>query len=134
MQNKPAKGTLVEMRGARHYAKFIEILLTTGGTTDEIAEHTGFHESTVYRYIKALRELRCEDDRNHRRLRVIDWAPDARGYRTCPVYKLDKGRDAPKVRMSEAEKSRNYRQRKARFAAIPTITQGDSESLGGNVA
>ena len=131
--NKPSKGTLAEMRGARNYAKIIEILLTTGGTTEEIVEHTGFHESTVWRYIKALRELRCEDDRNHRLLRVIEWAPDSRGYRTCPVYKLDKGRDAPKVRMSSAKKSRNYRRRKARFAAIPTIAQGHSECLGGNV-
>lgn len=134
MQNKPAKGTLAEMRGARNYAKFIEILLTTGGTVDEIVEYTGFHENTVYRYVNSLRELRCPDDHHHRRLRIIEWAPDSRGFRTCPVYKLDKGRDAPKARMSEAEKSRNYRQRKARFAAIPTISQGDSESLGGNVA
>ena len=132
MQNKPAKGTLVEMRGARHYAKFTEILMKTGGTTDEIVEHSGFHESTVYRYIKALREIPCED-KNHRMLRIIAWAPDKRGYRTCPVYKLEIGRDAKKVRMSDAEKSRNYRQRKARFAPIPTIAQGHSECLGGNV-
>lgn len=133
MQSKnPSKGTLAEMRGARHLAKFIEILLTTGGTVDEIVEQTGFHESTVYRYVKALREI-PGDGRNRKRLRVTSWAPDARGYRTCPVYKLEEGYDAPKVRMTEAEKSRNYRQRKARFAAIPTISQGHSESLGGNV-
>lgn len=125
LPSKPAKGTLAEMRGARHYAKFIEILLTTGGTTDEIVEYTGFHQNTVYRHIKALREL-------HMVLRVTAWAPDARGYRTCPVYKLEPGRDAPKARMTVAQKSRTYRQRKARFAAIPTIVQGHSECLGGN--
>lgn len=119
-------GTLVAMRGARHLARFIEILLTTGGTTDEIVEYTGLHESTVYRYVKALRELPGNGPKR-KQLRVASWAPDARGYRTCRVYKLEEGYDAPKVRMSEAEKSRNYRQRKARFAAIPTITHRTME-------
>lgn len=132
MKKPPSKGTLEEMRGARHLAKFIEILLTTGGTTNEIAEYTGFHESTVYRYIKALRELPGEG-KDRKRLPIVAWGPDSRGYRTCPVFRLQEGRDAPKARMTEAEKSRNYRQRKARFAAIPTIAQGHSECLGGNV-
>lgn len=132
MQNKPAKGTLAEMRGARHYAHLIEILVKTGGTTDEIVEHSGLHLSTVRRYIKALRSIPCEEPKQ-RMLRIIAWAPDSRGFRTCAVYKLEPGRDVPRPRTSDAEKSRNYRQRKARFAAIPTIAQGHSECLGGNV-
>lgn len=108
---KVAKGTVAELRGARNYARLIDALLTTGGTTEELAEITGFHIATIYRYVKALRELETHE-RKVNKCRIISWSPDARGYLTRPVYKLERGRDVTRPRMTEAQKSKAYRQRR----------------------
>lgn len=113
-------GTVSEMRGARNYARLIDLLLTTGGSVEEIVEVTGFHEATVYRYIKALRELRNSAN-SVKKLRIIGWSADQRGYLTRPVYKLEPGYDARRPRVTDGQKSKAYRQRKAK-AAAPMIT------------
>jgi hypothetical protein len=120
------------MRSSRNIAKFVEILMTVGGTTDEIMEHTGYCRNTVYRQIKALREIPCTKP-NYKLLPIVGWAPDARGAASCPVYRLGEGRDVPRHAMSDAQRTSLYRQRKARFAPIPTMPQGHSECLGENV-
>jgi hypothetical protein len=90
----------------------IDLLLTTGGSSEEIVEATGLSLPTIRRYLKALRELPKHENRDCK-LRIVGWAPDARGYLTKPVYKLERGRDVPKIRFTGAEKTRRYRQRKA---------------------
>lgn len=123
------KGTVVELRGARNYARFIDILLSPGGTVDEIVEYTGFSESTVLRYIKALRELPVIKTQR-KKCRIIGWAPDARGYHTRAIYALQPGRDVPRPRMTGAEKSRRYRQRKKPCEGHASVfTLGQSMSM-----
>lgn len=100
------------MRGARNYARLIDVLITTGGSTEELAEASGLHVATIYRYIKALRELKAENPR-HKKCRIIGWSPDDRGYLTRPVYKLQSGHDVPRPAMTEAQKSKAYRDRRA---------------------
>lgn len=117
---KIAKGTVVELRAARNYARLIDSLLTTGGTTEELAEITGFHIATVYRYVKALRELETYE-RQVNKCRIIAWPPDARGYLTRPVYKLERGRDVTRPRMTGAEKSKAYRQRRDAPAPVNSV-------------
>ncbi len=108
-------GQSAEMRGALHYAKLVHLLLTTGASIPEMVEETGFHEHTIHRYVKAMRHMPMEK-RGMKLLRVIAYLPDSRGYRTIRVYKLEIGHDVKSPRMTDAQKSRAYRERKKRFA------------------
>lgn len=96
------------MGGATLYAKLIERLIEEPGSFAQLADYTGLHASTVRRYIRALRDLKTP------RVCIADWEEDRHGTRSVPVYAFAPagGKDAPRPRMTQAEKARRYRERK----------------------
>ena len=88
-------------------------------TTHELSEQTGMCIRTVRSYLAAMHKVGV--------LHITDWEEDANGIRTLKVYKLGKGKDVEKPKMTNKEIKARYRkklkQRKLmrQFDAIKTV-------------
>ena len=72
-------------------------------TSWELVDISGLSINTVRGYMNVLHKAGV--------VHVCDWEEDARGIRTRKVYKLGKGKDAVKPKLSEQEVNRRYREK-----------------------
>jgi hypothetical protein len=71
----------------------------------ELAEETGLHYLTVCQYTRELWAAGAAH--------IARRDPDVWGRHNIIIYKLGPGRDAPKVRLTAYQRTKNYRERKA---------------------
>lgn len=80
-------------------------LLQAGPVTAQLlAVTTGVHLVTAQDWLRALREEKA--------VHIGSWLPDSKGRDAIPVYELGDDKDEPRRRMTRAEISRRYRQRR----------------------
>jgi len=90
--------------GAVLYARMVEMMLHGTFSCREIAEETGLHYVTVLQYARELyRAGACH---------IAHWEKDKRGRDITKIYKIGKAKDAPRQRMTKAERTARYRDKK----------------------
>lgn len=103
------RGRRITRIGALSYAKFIKCLMG-GATYQEIVDATGLHYVTVVRYAKALHAERA--------CFIEAWEKDTMGRDAVRVYRLGKGTDAKRSRMTGAERQARRRQKLAQLDLV----------------
>lgn len=89
---------------AMHYAKLISELIDGPWSYQEMAEHTGLHYHTIRDYVNALRKEGV--------VHISYWGEDKIGRSSIPHFLFGKKADAKRTRISNAQKAKNYRERK----------------------
>lgn len=85
-------------------AKTLKVLLDGPATAHEIAEVTGVMPRTAAEWVRAMRKEGC--------VHISGWIPDSRGRDVTAVFSIGQGKDKPRSRMSQAERTRRYRAKK----------------------
>jgi len=93
-------------------ARLIEALLDGTMSMQELAEHTGLHLVTVQRYTKELHRAGAAF--------ICQWEKDVRGRDAIRIYKLGRGRDAKREKLTAAQRQARSRQKRRaiEFATI----------------
>lgn len=91
-------------------AQTIKLLLTGPITAHEIAEHTGIHLVTAQEWMRCLRKEKA--------IHISGWLPDSLGRDVTAVYTVGKGRDKERHRMTPAERTKRYRDKKRAHRAL----------------
>lgn len=90
--------------GAVTYALLLKEMLPGDLTCQELAEATGLHYVTVLQYTREMHNVGV--------VHIARFDPDARGRHNCKVFRFGPGKDAKRVRMSDAERQQRARDRK----------------------
>lgn len=102
------------------YAK-MTAALRTGATIAGAASISGCSDGTAQRYIKALEMMTPKP------IHIARWEPAENGRTVVPLWVLEPGEDAPRPGgKSPAQRSRDYRHRKARIGVTTHVLNDDS--------
>lgn len=82
-------------------AKLIEALLDGVYTCVELAEMTGLHYVTVLQYTRELHRAKAAH--------ICGWEKDSRGRDVIKIYKIGRGGDAKREKLSGAERQARLR-------------------------
>jgi hypothetical protein len=93
------------------YAMIIKGLLTKPMTIDMMQELTGLHRNTLYELTRCFRK--------HKIIYISDWEQDRLGRDCFAVFSIGNKKDQPRYKMTAAERTRRYRERK-KILMIPT--------------
>ena len=80
------------------------MLLREPVTSHEISEETGLHIVTAQNLMRCFKKNKV--------VHVSAWDSDSMGRDCTPVYKLGKGKDFPRRRMTNAERQKRCREKK----------------------
>jgi hypothetical protein len=86
---------------AMAYGHLVRLLIDGDRTCEELAEETGLHIVTVLQYTREMHKAGA--------IHIARYEPDALGRHNTKVYKLGIGKDAPRVRLTSAEKMARLR-------------------------
>lgn len=86
------------------YAQMCAAMIPGDMTCQELADETGLHIVTVYQYARELHRFGAAH--------ISNYLPDTRGRHLIKVYKLGPGKDARRVRVSQAERQRRAREKR----------------------
>lgn len=87
--------------GAVLYARMVEMMLHGTFSCQEMADETGLHYVTVLQYTRELyRAGACH---------IHCWDKDKRGRDVIKIYKIGKGKDAARHRLSKSERQARHR-------------------------
>lgn len=89
------------------YAHLVKAMEAGELTCAELAETTGLCKLTVYHYAKALHQVGMAH--------IAEWRPDSRGRETVIVYKLGRGKDAARNRISASQRCKQWRAKRAQI-------------------
>lgn len=98
----------------------IEALMSHPHTYDDLTEVTGLHHNTLIRWLAPWRK-RIDD--MPRRVRIASWEPDPRGYHTRPAFAWGSERDAPRPKLTGAQRQQRVRDRKKAMALQNAVHQ-----------
>jgi len=90
--------------GAVLYAQMCAIMLAGDLTCQEIADETGLHLVTVYQYTREMHRFGAAH--------IVRYEADARGRHIIKIYKLGKGRDATRTKLTQAERQKRMRDKR----------------------
>lgn len=102
------------------YAHLVKAMEPGELTCAELAEVTGLCKLTVYHYAKALHQAGM--------VHITEWRQDSRGRDSIIVYKLGRGKDATRKRITSSQSSKAWRTKRAQIEmqrALCTTTQQD---------
>jgi hypothetical protein len=102
--------------GALSYAQLVLHMLEGVHTCQELAELTGLHYVTVLQYTRELHAAGAAH--------ICAWEKDIRGRDSIKVYKIGKGRNAKRERMTPAQRAMRYRAKAAHLAMINVMAGG----------
>jgi hypothetical protein len=85
-------------------AHLILLLLDGDRTCEELAEETGLHYVTVLQYTRELHRAGAAH--------IVRWEKDSRERDSLKVYKLGRGKDAKRAKLSASERQVRLRARK----------------------
>jgi DNA-binding IclR family transcriptional regulator len=90
--------------GAICYAQMCAAMIPGDMTCQELAEETGLHIVTVYQYCRELHRFGAAH--------ISRYLPDARGRHLIKVYKLGQGKDAPRKKLTHAQRQQRMRDKR----------------------
>lgn len=96
-------------------ARLINLMLDGVYTCQQLAEETGLHYITVLQYARELHRAGAAH--------IADWDEDARGRSTLKVYKIGRGKDAKRPRLTGAQRQERLRERRKTLQQIQ-VTAG----------
>lgn len=85
-------------------AKLIESLLDGVYTCEELAEITGLHYVTVLYYTRELHRAKAAH--------ICGWEKDAKGRDMIKIYKIGRGKDAKREKLSDSERQVRVRNKR----------------------
>ena len=93
-------------------AKLIEAMLDGVYSCTELAEITGLHYITVLEYARELHRAKAAH--------ICGWEKDSRGRDVIKIYKIGRGKDAKREKMTSAQRQARVRakQKGLEFATI----------------
>lgn len=105
MQNSTTKrrGKTTIKVNAMAYAHMVELMLDGTHSCQELARATGLHYVTVLDYARAMH--------NAGACHITAWEKDRRGRDLIKVYKIGRGRDAKRQRLTTQERTARYREK-----------------------
>ena len=98
------KGRRIVKINAFTQAKLIEALLDGVYTCVELAEMTGLHYVTVLQYTRELHRAKAAH--------ICGWEKDTRGRDVIKIYKIGRGKDAKREKLTGAERQARTRTKK----------------------
>lgn len=105
------KGKRIIKINAITQAKLIEALLDGVYTCAELAEVTGLHYVTVLQYTRELHRAKAAH--------ICAWEKDDKGRDVIKIYKIGRGKDAKREKMTAAERqARSRAARKGRLGVF----------------
>ena len=105
MRQPPStKGKKIVKVNASAYALMVELMLDGTHTCYELAHMTGLHYVTVLQYTRALYEAGA--------CHICAWEKDSYGRDSLKVYKIGRGKDAKRQKLTAAERQANFRSKK----------------------
>jgi hypothetical protein len=97
------------------YARIFVMLTAEPCTTHDLVEETGIH------LVTAQRLMRCFN--RYKLVHVCGWEKDVKGRDCTQIYKFGKGKDKPRHRMTDAERTERYRNKK-KMMALTNVLHG----------
>lgn len=86
-------------------ARLVEAMLDGTMSCQELAEHTGLHYVTVLQFTRAMyRAGACH---------IHAWEKDGRGRDVIKIYKIGRGKDAKRQKLTAAERQATVRAKRA---------------------
>lgn len=106
------KGRRVVKINALTQARLIEAMLDGTMSISELAEHTGLHAITVQRYTRELHRAGAAY--------ITQWEKDAKGRDAIRIFKIGRGRDAKREKLTSAQRQARSREKRRaiEFATI----------------
>lgn len=92
------------------YARAFKLLLQDPATAHEIAEETGLHVVTSQNLMRCLKK--------HKVVHISAWDVDKLGRDCTPVYKLGNGKNVGRRRVTDAERTKRYREKKKQLNIV----------------
>jgi len=89
-------------------AKTLALLQARDVTARVLVERVGIHLVTAQEWLRALKKERT--------IHICGWMQDSLGRDTTAVFRLGQGLDAPRRKLTPAQRQARYRERKARGA------------------
>ena len=83
------------------YAELIKLMLEGIYNCQELADETGLHYVTVLQYARELHLAGAAY--------ISTWEKDTRGRDVVKIYKIGKGKDAKRQKLTAAERQRRYK-------------------------
>lgn len=108
------------------YARLFKHLLYAPITAHELAEETGVHIVTAQSLMRCLKKYKV--------VHIFGWEKDTMGRDATPIYKLGRGKDKPREKLSMAERQRRYRAKKKGLAFQNVLFGGANETSKGITA
>lgn len=105
---------------ASAYGRLIELMLDGTLSCRELAEETGLHYLTVLDYTRALHKASAAH--------ISSWEKDAKGRDCIRIYKIGRGKDAKRTKISAADRAKAYRE-KLQGRKICHILAGQATSV-----
>ena len=99
------------------YALIIKRLIKDDATVKELTEVSGNHKVTIETLMRVFKD--------HGLVHVCGYEQDKYGRDLIKIYRWGKGKDAQRYRLTPAERSRRYRERKKALALHPTSLIGN---------
>lgn len=96
--------------GAVLYGRMVEMMLHGTFSCREIAEETGLHYNTVLEYTRQLYRAGAAH--------IAHWDKDSHGRDLIKIYKIGKGKDAKRQKLTQAERQARVRLKHKALAAI----------------
>ena len=104
------KGKRIIKINAITQAKLIEAMLDGVYTCQELADQTGLHYVTVLQYARELHRAKAAH--------ISGWDKDERGRDVIKIYKIGRGKDAKREKMTGAQRQARSRAAKKGRAAL----------------
>ena len=98
------KGKRIVKINALTQAKLIEAMLDGVYTCTELAEMTGLHYVTVLHYTRELHLAKAAH--------ICQWEKDTRGRDVIKIYKIGRGKDAKREKLTGAQRQARTREKK----------------------
>lgn len=97
------KGRRIVKVNALTQAKLIEAMLDGVYTCEELANVTGLHYATVLHYTRELHRAKAAH--------ILQWEKDSRGRDAIKIYKIGRGKDAKREKLTDNERKARWRQK-----------------------
>ena len=98
------KGKRIVKINAFTQANLIKLLMEGAYSCEQLSEETGLHYVTVLHYTRELHRVKAAH--------ITAWEKDDRGRDAIRIYKLGAGKDAQREKLTTAERTRRYRQKR----------------------
>jgi hypothetical protein len=98
------KGRRIVKINALTQAKLIEAMLDGVYNCQELAEITGLHYVTVLHYTRELHRAKAAH--------ISGWDKDSRGRDVVKIYRIGRGKDAKREKLTSAQRQARHREKK----------------------